>query len=123
MNRYYFTFGSNHFTKEGISMRNCYVQVNSTDIVSAEVRFKEWVKNNMASENAWSWVYTEEEFNESRKYHPGGIYTILNVDGDDFVNVLDKCLNNLDDLLKLTKKMTIEEAFKIDVNLGKQNKK
>lgn len=106
MRRYYFTFGKNHFTKEGLSLGEYYVQVNSIDAVSAEVRFKEWVKNNMTSETAWSRIYAENEFNGYRNYFPSGMYAVLNDNENRFTEALEKCLNNLDDLLKLTNKLT-----------------
>jgi hypothetical protein len=112
MCRYYFTFSENHFTKEGLSLGRYYVQVNSIDVVSAEVRFKEWVKNNMTSETAWSWIYAENEFNNYRDFFPSGMYAVLNDNKDGFTEALEKCLNNLDDLLKLTNKLTTKKLPK-----------
>lgn len=63
MHKYYFTFGMNQQTKEGMSLGNFYVCIEALDINTARFDMFE------ARGSSWSFCYTEEEFaGQPRKY-------------------------------------------------------
>lgn len=55
-NKYFFTFGSNHETKEGFSLGHSYVVIDANDLWEARD------KMHKARGEVWSFSYTEEEF-------------------------------------------------------------
>ncbi len=56
MNKYYFTFGTNHETKQGYTLGRCYVLIEAVSEMLARQ------KMNDARGNSWAFSYTEEEF-------------------------------------------------------------
>lgn len=63
MNKYYFTFGMNQQTNDGMSLGNFYVCIEAPDIKTA--RFDMFDVRG----SSWSFCYTEEEFaGQPRKY-------------------------------------------------------
>lgn len=56
MNKYYFTFGGNHRTREGFSLGQSYVVITAA--------FEEEARHLMhkARGDVWAFSYTEEEF-------------------------------------------------------------
>lgn len=58
MNKYYFTFGMNQHTKDGVSLRNRYVCIEARYYWNARMDMYD------ARGDSWSFCYTEEEFDE-----------------------------------------------------------
>lgn len=56
MRKYYFTFGMNQETKDGVSLGNFYVCIEAPDMNSARFDMFD------ARGSSWSFSYTEEEF-------------------------------------------------------------
>ncbi len=56
MNKYYFTFGSNHLDKNGNSLGNRFVKINASNQEKARIIMFD------ARERKWAFQYDEVEF-------------------------------------------------------------
>ena len=73
MKDFYFTFGSVHFTKEGVCMYPYYVRVTAIDYATARYAFIEKFSSvHMHASDRWAFQYEEDQF--EFKYFPGGEY-------------------------------------------------
>jgi hypothetical protein len=77
MKNYYFTFGQDHWHKEGIPMKNFWVRVQAHSYEEARVCFIEKFSSlYMQTPSTWSFQY--EEFRFRKEYFPGGEFMLLN---------------------------------------------
>ncbi|WP_293916587.1 MULTISPECIES: hypothetical protein [unclassified Sphingobacterium] len=77
MNNYYFTFGSEHFLFNGMSLFGYWVRVVAEDYDKARGVFIEsFTKLYMSSPEKFSWQYNEQNFQPAM--FPGGEYMVIN---------------------------------------------
>lgn len=62
MEKYYFTFGSQHRNKSGKNLKNHFVQVSSEDREGAMSKFYSWAKENLPHPSQWATCLTERQF-------------------------------------------------------------
>ena len=76
MNNYYFTFGSKHYTNEGIPMRDYWVRVIDKNYIQARLKFIEKFSSvHMSESDKWAFQYNENDFDSS--YFLGGEYMLI----------------------------------------------
>jgi len=76
MNKYYFTFGQDHYNIECVAMRDYYVLVTANDYGEArEIFIKNFTSIEMSQSDKWSHQYEENTFNS--EYFPKGEYASL----------------------------------------------
>jgi len=76
MMNYYFTFGGDHWHKEGIPMKNFWVRVIAGSYESARETFiNKFSSIYMQTPSTWSFQY--EEFRFRKELFPGGEFMLL----------------------------------------------
>lgn len=82
MKNYYFTFGQNHWNREGFPMKNHWVKVTADSYEAARSLFmQEFTSNYMERPDKFAFQYTEEEF--TPHYYPGGEFLALEQQKDE----------------------------------------
>lgn len=63
MKNYYFTFGQNHWHRDGIPMKDFWVRVQAEDYITARIIFiNKFSSIYMEREDKWAFQYEEEDF-------------------------------------------------------------
>lgn len=76
MKKFFFTFGSNHYTSEGIPMRDFWVTVHAPGYDKARELFIDRFSSvYMDAPDKWSFQYSEKSF--SPEYFPNGEYCLI----------------------------------------------
>ena len=74
METYYFTFGQNHWHRDGIPLKDYWVRVVAEDYGKARMLFIERFSSiYMEAPDKWSMQYKEKDFKSS--YFPNGEFT------------------------------------------------
>ena len=75
MKKYYFTFGPQHFTKEGLNLEDYYVTVEAFNGQQARSLFlNHFMRKEMNSLSDFSYQYDEEDFREIQEHCTAGEY-------------------------------------------------
>jgi len=79
MKNFYFTFGQNHWHKDGFQMHNYWVRVKSDSYENARIKFIEkFTSIYMSAKDKWAFQYDEEEFdNDSKQFYPLGEFMLI----------------------------------------------
>ena len=74
---YYFTFGQNHWNKEGYPMKNSWVRVVAGNYEEARTKFvNQFSSIEMEKPDKWEFQYEEKEF--SPHFFPNGEFCCIN---------------------------------------------
>lgn len=78
MNEYYFTFGQQHYTTEGVEMKDHYIKVIAETGDKARGLFiTHFMSKHMEAPDKFSLQYEAEEFDVIKHLYPRGEYMVL----------------------------------------------
>lgn len=76
MKNYYFTFGSNHITTDGVAMENYWVRVVATDYgIARNIFVEQFTKVRMSAPDKFAFQYDDTDFKPH--YFPRGEYEVF----------------------------------------------
>lgn len=87
MKKYFFTFGQNHYTKEGFPMKNSWVEVNAKSYNLARECFVDvFMNQQMIAPDKFAFQYEEGEkfWEESKHLYKNGCFLTLYYPNDTY---------------------------------------